>query len=100
MANPPPAKKLELEEPSWVNMINNPELANVTLVCQGQKILCSKDSLGICSPVFKKMFQNNFKEGQSNECIIKKTTPEALSLLLKLMHGAKIVNVGENVIIF
>ena len=46
--------------------MNDPEFADAVLVCTGEEILCHRFVLAGRSDVFKKMFQDNFLEGDMN----------------------------------
>ena len=77
--------------------LDNPELHDFSLMCQGHTVRCSKFVLAARSPVFRAMFVREGKKGQKNGmAVVEHYQPEALEAFLQLLYTGKSKNADKN----
>jgi len=86
---PIPKKRVELN-PKISATLNDTELSDVKLVCEGETFLCNKYVLSVGTPVFRRMFVSDTKENQEGLVDIVDVSKDVFRLMLAWIYGEDI----------
>jgi len=78
-----------------INFLNNQNLTDVTLQCQGKEFKAHKLILAAASPVFEAMFQEGTKEHEDNYVNIEDIDSDIFDVFLRFLYSGQVDQLAE-----